>query len=139
MCKMEQNKIQKLERDLKQVKTAIILSFVLIGSLISMPIFLLLLFPSILFSGLIGLYVFFMIVYFMAISAVATTLLIFYILALVAEFNIEKVHDILLIVGFFFVVVGLVGLFLKSNYLKDEIAKLKMQPKETETKETIII
>lgn len=136
---MEQNKIQKLERDLKQVKTAIILSFVLIGSLISMPIFLLLLFPSILFSGLIGLYVFFMIVYFMAISAVATTLLIFYILALVAEFNIEKVHDILLIVGFFFVVVGLVGLFLKSNYLKDEIAKLKMQPKETETKETIII
>lgn len=136
---MEQSKIQKLERDLKQVKTAIILSFVLIGSLISMPIFLLLLFPSILFSGLIGLYVFFMIVYFMAISAVGTTLLIFYILALVAEFNIEKVHDILLIVGFFFFVVGVVGLFLKSNYLKDEIAKLKMQPKETEPKETIII
>ncbi len=136
---MEQNKIQKLERDLKQVKTAIILSFVLIGSLISMPIFLLLLFPSILFSGLVGLYVFFTIVYFMGISAVSTTLLIFYILALVAEFNIEKVHDILLIVGFFFFVVGIVGLFLKSNYLKDEIAKLKMQPKETETKETIVI
>ena len=136
---MEQNKIQKLERDLKQVKTAIILSFVLIGSLISMPIFLLLLFPSILFSGLVGLYVFFMIMYFMGISAVGTTLLIFYILALVAEFNIEKVHDILLIVGFFFIVVGIVGLFLKSNYLKDEIAKLKMQPKETEPKETIVI
>ena len=80
-----------------------------------------------------------MIIFFSGLTAVSVTFLIFYIIALVNEFDIEKVHDILLIVGFFVAIVGTVGLYLKANYLRDEIAKLKIQPKEVENKETIIL
>ncbi len=80
-----------------------------------------------------------MIVFFSGITAIGITYLIFYIISLVNEFDIEKVHDILLIVGFFVTIVGIVGLYLKANFLRDEITKLKIQPKDIENKETIIL
>lgn len=135
---MQEIKLMKLERSLKQTRTAFILSIVLLCSLIFIPIFIFLVLP-LLFTSLIGLYVFTMIIFFSGITAVSVTFLIFYIIALVNEFDIEKVHDILLIVGFFVAIVGTVGLYLKANYIRDEIAKLKIQPKEVENKETIIL
>lgn len=135
---MQEIKLQKLERSLKQTKTAFILSIVLLCSLIFIPVFIFLVLPF-LFTSLIGLYVFTMIIFFSGITAISITYLIFYIISLVNEFDIEKVHDILLIVGFFVALVGTVGLYLKANYLRDEIAKLKYQPKDIENKETIIL
>lgn len=135
---MQEIKLQKLERSLKQTKTAFILSIVLLCSLIFIPIFIFLVLPF-LFTSLIGLYVFTMIIFFSGITAISITYLIFYIISLVNEFDIEKVHDILLIVGFFVALVGTVGLYLKTNYLRDEIAKLKYQTKDIENKETIIL
>lgn len=135
---MQEIKLQKLERSLKQTKTAFILSIVLLCSLIFIPIFIFLVLP-LLFTSLIGLYVFTMIIFFSGITAISITYLIFYIISLVNEFDIEKVHDILLIVGFFVALVGTVGLYLKANYLRDEITKLKYQTKEIENKETIIL
>lgn len=135
---MQEIKLQKLERSLKQTKTAFILSIVLLCSLIFIPVFIFLVLPF-LFTSLIGLYVFTMIIFFSGITAISITYLIFYIISLVNEFDIEKVHDILLIVGFFVALVGTVGLYLKANYLRDEIAKLKYQTKEIENKETIIL
>ena len=87
-------KLLKLERSLKQTRTAFILSIVLMGSLIFIPIFVFLVLP-LLFTSLIGLYVFTMIIFFSGITAVSVTFLIFYIIALVNEFDIEKVHDTL--------------------------------------------
>ena len=118
---MQEIKLMKLERSLKQTRTAFILSIVLLCSLIFIPIFIFLVLP-LLFTSLIGLYVFTMIIFFSGLTAVSVTFLIFYIIALVNEFDIEKVHDILLIVGFFVAIVGTVGLYLKANYLRDEIA-----------------
>ena len=135
---MQEIKLQKLERSLKQTKTAFILSIVLLCSLIFIPIFVLLVLPFLL-TSLIGLYVFTMVMFFLGITAIGITYLIFYIISLVNEFDIEKVHDILLIVGFFVTIVGIVGLYLKANYLREEISKLKYQPKEIENKETIIL
>lgn len=135
---MQEIKLQKLERSLKQTKTAFILSIVLLCSLIFIPIFIFLVLPF-LFTSLIGLYVFTMIIFFSGITAISITYLIFYIISLVNEFDIEKVHDILLIVGFFVALVGTVGLYLKVNYLRDEIAKLKYQTKDIVNKETIIL
>lgn len=135
---MQEIKLQKLERSLKQTKTAFILSIVLLCSLIFIPIFIFLVLP-LLFTSLIGLYVFTMIIFFSGITAISITYLIFYIISLVNEFDIEKVHDILLIVGFFVALVGTVGLYLKANYLRDEIAKIKYQTKDIENKETIIL
>lgn len=135
---MQEIKLQKLERSLKQTKTAFILSIVLLCSLIFIPVFIFLVLP-LLFTSLIGLYVFTMIIFFSGISAISITYLIFYIISLVNEFDIEKVHDILLIVGFFVALVGTVGLYLKANYLRDEITKIKYQTKDIENKETIIL
>lgn len=135
---MQEIKLMKLERSLKQTKTAFILSIVLLCSVFFIPIFIFLVLPF-LFTSLIGLYVFTMIIFFSGITAISVTYLIFYIISLVNEFDIEKVHDILLIVGFFVVLVGTVGLYLKLNYLRDEIVKLKSQPKDTENKETIVL
>ena len=135
---MQEIKLQKLERSLKQTKTAFILSIVLLCSLVFIPIFVLLVLPFLL-TNLFGLYAFTMIIFFSGITAIGITYLVFYIISLVNEFDIEKVHDILLIVGFFVAIVGIVGLYLKANYLKDEIAKLKIQPKDIENKETIVL
>ncbi len=135
---MQDIKLQKLERSLKQTRTAFILSIVLLCSLFFIPVFVILVLPFLL-TSLIGLYVFTMIVFFSGITAIGITYLVFYIIALVNEFDIEKVHDILLIVGFFVTIVGIVGLYLKANFLRDEITKLKIQPKDIENKETIIL
>ncbi len=135
---MQEIKLQKLERSLKQTKTAFILSIVLLCSLIFIPVFVVLVLPFLL-TSLIGLYVFTMIIFFSGITAIGITYLVFYIISLVNEFDIEKVHDILLIVGFFVTIVGIVGLYLKANFLRDEITKLKIQPKDIENKETIIL
>ena len=135
---MQEIKLQKLERSLKQTKTAFILSIVLLCSLIFIPIFVVLVLPFLL-TNLIGLYAFTMVIFFSGITAIGITYLVFYIISLVNEFDIEKVHDILLIVGFFVTIVGIVGLYLKANFLRDEIAKLKIQPKDIENKETIIL
>ena len=135
---MQEIKLQKLERSLKQTKTAFILSIVLLCSLIFIPIFVVLVLPFLL-TNLIGLYAFTMVIFFSGITAIGITYLVFYIISLVNEFDIEKVHDILLIVGFFVTIVGIVGLYLKANFLRDEITKLKIQPKEIENKETIIL
>ena len=135
---MQEIKLQKLERSLKQTKTAFILSIVLLCSLIFIPIFVVLVLPFLL-SNLIGLYAFTMVIFFSGITAIGITYLVFYIISLVNEFDIEKVHDILLIVGFFVTIVGIVGLYLKANFLRDEITKLKIQPKDIENKETIIL
>ncbi len=135
---MQEIKLQKLERSLKQTKTAFILSIVLLCSLIFIPVFVILVLPFLL-TSLIGLYVFTMIIFFSGITAIGITYLVFYIISLVNEFDIEKVHDILLIVGFFVTIVGIVGLYLKANFLRDEITKLKIQPKDIENKETIIL
>ncbi len=135
---MQEIKLQKLERSLKQTKTAFILSIVLLCSLVFIPIFVILVLPFLL-TNLIGLYAFTMVIFFIGITAIGITYLVFYIISLVNEFDIEKVHDILLIVGFFVAIVGIVGLYLKSNFLRDEITKLKIQPKDIENKETIIL
>ncbi len=135
---MQDIKLQKLERSLKQTKTAFILSIVLLCSLVFIPVFVLLVLPFLL-TSLFGLYIFAMIVFSTGIIAISITYLIFYIISLVNEFDIKKVHDILLIVGFFVSIVGIVGLYLKANYLRDEIAKLKFQTKDIENKETIIL
>ncbi len=135
---MQEIKLQKLERSLKQTKTAFILSIVLLCSLIFIPFFVVLVLPFLL-TSLIGLYVFTMVIFFSGITAIGITYLVFYIISLVNEFDIEKVHDILLIVGFFVTIVGIVGLYLKANFLRDEITKLKIQPKDIENKETIIL
>ncbi len=135
---MQEIKLQKLERSLKQTKTAFILSIVLLCSLVFIPIFVILVLPFLL-SNLIGLYAFTMVIFFSGITAIGITYLVFYIISLVNEFDIEKVHDILLIVGFFVTIVGIVGLYLKANFLRDEITKLKIQPKDIENKETIIL
>ncbi len=135
---MKEIKLQKLERSLKQTKTAFILSIVLLCSLVFIPVFVLLVLPFLL-TNLFGLYIFTMIIFSTGIIAISITYLIFYIISLVNEFDIEKVHDILLIVGFFVSIVGIVGLYLKANYLRDEIAKLKFQTKDIENKETIIL
>ena len=135
---MQEIKLQKLERSLKQTKTAFILSIVLLCSLIFIPVFVVLVLPFLL-TSLIGLYVFTMVIFFSGITAIGITYLVFYIISLVNEFDIEKVHDILLIVGFFVTIVGIVGLYLKANFLRDEITKLKIQPKDIENRETIIL
>lgn len=60
-------------------------------------------------------------------------LLIFYILSIIQAFK-ARVHDILLIVGIFAPVIGLIALFIKLVYVNKKIAELKFS--EIESLET---
>lgn len=60
-------------------------------------------------------------------------LLIFYILSIIQTFK-ARVHDILLIVGIFVPVIGLIALFIKLVYINKKIAELKFS--EIESLET---
>ena len=69
---------------------------------------------------------------FVAIGIFGLLLLIFYILSIVQVFK-ARVHDILLIVGLFMPLFGLIALFIKLVYVNKKIAELKfdeMKPLE---------
>ncbi len=57
-------------------------------------------------------------------------LLIFYILSIIQAFK-AQVHDILLLVGLFIPLFGLIALFIKLVYINRKIAKLKFNEVET--------
>lgn len=50
--------------------------------------------------------------------------LIFYIMSIVRAWE-SKAHDILLILGFFIGILGLIGLFIKLSYVKGQIRQLE--------------
>lgn len=60
----------------------------------------------------------------------ALLLLIFYILSIIQAFKVQ-VHDILLLVGIFAPVIGLIALFIKLVYVNKKIAELKFSEAET--------
>ncbi len=60
----------------------------------------------------------------------ALLLLIFYILSIIQAFKV-RVHDILLLVGIFAPVIGLIALFIKLVYVNKKIAELKFSEVET--------
>lgn len=69
---------------------------------------------------------------FVAIGISGLLLLIFYILSIIQVFK-AQVHDILLIVGLFMPLFGLIALFIKLVYVNKKIAELKfdeMKPLE---------
>lgn len=59
----------------------------------------------------------------------ALLLLIFYILSIIQAFK-ARVHDILLLVGLFMPIFGLIALFIKLVYINRKIAELKFNEAE---------
>lgn len=70
----------------------------------------------------LGLFIFL----FFAIGVLGILLLVFYIMSIAKAYE-GQTHDILLIIGLFIGIIGLVGLFIKLGYVNRRIAELQAQ------------
>lgn len=70
----------------------------------------------------LGLFIFL----FFAIAVLGILLLIFYIMSIAKAYE-GQTHDILLIIGLFIGIIGLIGLFIKLGYVNRKIAELQAQ------------
>ena len=75
-------------------------------------------------ASIFGSYLILFVFLFMGTGIIGLITLIFYIMSIVRAWE-GKAHDILLILGFFIGILGLIGFFIKLSYVKGQIRQLE--------------
>lgn len=144
---MNLGKLYSYKSAKKALKTTLILYFILVGLAILIPVLLVTLTEltagaiagglglnvaassiggssSAGAASIFGSYLILFVFLFMGTGIIGLITLIFYIMSIVRAWE-GKAHDILLILGFFIGILGLIGLFIKLSYVKGQIRQLE--------------